>query len=82
VSRSLDGETILVGEAKWSRNPLGVTGLADAAARLLRRPLPPPVAEAERHGTIVVRALFAPAFAKAEVHGTGIHVMSAAELFS
>jgi AAA+ ATPase superfamily predicted ATPase len=84
VSRSLDGETILVGEAKWSRNPLGATGLADASARLLRRPLPPPVAEAERHGTIVVRALFAPAFAggKAEVHGTGIHVMSAAELFS
>ena len=86
VSRSHDGARILAGEAKWSRQAFGAADLDNAAAQLAARPLPPPVEQAVRHGTELVRALFVPACApgagaRLRRH-TGIMVVTADDLLA
>jgi len=56
VSRSVDGEHLLLGEVKWSARPFGVRDLERLAANLRERPAP---SNLDR-GAQIVRALFLP----------------------
>jgi hypothetical protein len=57
VSRWLDGESVLLGEAKWSANPFSREDLERAAQDLAHRSIPPSVPG----GASLVHALFVPA---------------------
>jgi uncharacterized protein len=61
VSRSVERDRILVGDAKWSRKTTSAAELDRAAAKLAARALPPPVEEAVQRGAELTRALFVPA---------------------
>jgi hypothetical protein len=58
VSESLDGESLLLGEVKWSAKPFGARALARARDELAARPRPSLPDVYDRHET--VRALFVP----------------------
>lgn len=81
VAESIDGERLLLGEAKWSAKPFDARALAQAAGELANReapPLPP------RYENLkVVRALFVPEIAGRTPRGIGedVLVVSLAELF-
>jgi hypothetical protein len=57
MARSLDGRSLLLGEAKWSPRPVSGRAFERAAAELEARPAPP---DATTDSEIVVRALFVP----------------------
>lgn len=59
VSRSLDGERLLLGEAKWTPRPLGSRDLEKAARELRARPVPALPSLPKPTG--IVRALIVPA---------------------
>lgn len=58
VAESLDGESILVGEAKWNDEPISASAIRAAADRLRERALPEIGARMARRR--VVRAIFVP----------------------
>ena len=58
VTRSLDGNQLLLGEAKWRRAPLGGRDLQRAAAELSARPVPSSLASPGK--AEVLRVLFVP----------------------
>ncbi len=76
VSSSLDGERLLLGEAKWSSAPVTERELFRLARGLATRPVPAlPFAA----GVQPVRALFVPEI-EGEAPALDVHVISAAEL--
>lgn len=84
VSRSRNGATLLLGEAKWSPRPLRIGDLERAAAELSARPAPRPVSPPGDAG--VVRVLFVPALdSQAEARAsrrTDLIVATAPELLA
>lgn len=62
VSRSLDGETLLLGEVKWSARPWGARDLERAVGELQARPAPSIPSLAGK--VSIVRALFVPALTR------------------
>jgi AAA+ ATPase superfamily predicted ATPase len=76
VADAVEGAHTLVGEARFSRNPVAGPALLREAARLESRPLPPAAA-----GRQVVRALFVPAVrAGAPLRIGGVRVVTLAEM--
>jgi uncharacterized protein len=85
VSRSLERDRILVGEAKWSGKTASAAELDRAAAKLAARALPPPVEEAAQRGAELTRALFVPAVGsgvRAIGRGGAILVVTAGDLLA
>jgi hypothetical protein len=80
VAESLDGERLLLGEAKWSLRPFDPAGLERALRELSARPLPalPPRYSKRK----VVRALFVPEVSGRSARGgdSGAIAVTAAEL--
>jgi uncharacterized protein len=76
VSESLDGERLLLGEAKWSARPYDRGGLEKATRTFLSKPVSRVSAF---KGRDVVRVLFVPE-TDAKVEGTNLLVVTAADL--
>jgi hypothetical protein len=69
VSESADGERLLLGEAKWSRRPLGRTEVDRALRALAARPAPP--LREPRAARAVIRVLFVPEGPRGGLAGRG-----------
>jgi uncharacterized protein len=84
VSRSLDGQSVLLGEAKRSPNPLSYRRLERAAAELVSREPPLTLTPAERSSAL--RTLFVPAVepvAAAKLRErTGLELVTARDLLT
>jgi hypothetical protein len=78
VSLSADRETLLLGEVKWSENPIGPKALAEAAAQL-RRKGTPPLAPAPAK---LVHCLFVPRTSGHVREVDGMTVIDAAEVLA
>jgi len=78
VSESADGHTILLGEAKWTHQPLELSAIARARHQLEQRP--PPELGAKYAGHTFVRVLFVPAV-RGVVPAGDVLVVTARELF-
>ena len=79
VSESLDGDRLLLGEAKWSGRPFGQRDVDRACRQLAAKPAPP--LPKRYQGLREVRALFVPDLAQGTRHESeGALVVSASEL--
>jgi hypothetical protein len=76
VSSSLDGDRLLLGEAKWSSAPVPARALERLARDLETRPAPP---LSVASGALPVRVLFVPEI-EGEAPSSDVRVMTAAEL--